>query len=129
MAWHKIKEGTHMKVTIEQLKNIIKEELKSFNKGFLGLTTSKSKEQQLSRMTDAARVINQIEQAGQSLNKDAAWETISKLIKDFKASEAGKELYQAYEKRIDSEDAQRRAYDEPHGPSGEMPRKYRRGSR
>ena len=118
-----------MKVTIEQLKNIIKEELKNYNEGFLGLTTSKSKEQQLSRMTDAARLISQIEFAGQGLNKDAAWETISKLIKDFKASDAGKELYQAYDKRIDSEDAQRRQYDEPHGPKGEMPRKYRRGER
>jgi transcriptional regulator of heat shock response len=118
-----------MKVTIEQLKNIIKEELKGYNEGFLGLTTSKSKEQQLSRMTAAASVLNQIEQAGQSMNKDAAWETISKLIKDFKASDAGKELYQAYEKRTDSEDMLRRQHDEPHGPSGEMPRKYRRGER
>ena len=118
-----------MKVTIEQLKNIIKEELKSYDEGFLGLTTSKSKEQQLYRMTAAARVINQIEQAGQSLNKDEAWETINKLIKDFKASDAGKELYQAYDKRIDSEDILRRQYDEPHGPKGEMPRKYRRGER
>ena len=118
-----------MKVTIEQLKNIIKEELKGLNEGFLGLTTTKSKEQQLYRMADAASVIDQIEQAGQSPNKDEAWETINKLIKDFKASDAGKELYQAYEKRIDSEDILRRQHDEPHGPRGEMPRKYRRGSR
>ena len=118
-----------MKVTIEQLKNIIKEELKSLNEGFFGLTTSKSKEQQLSRMTDAARVLDQIEHAGLGLNKDTAWETISKLIKDFKASEAGKELYRAYERRVNADDILRRQYDEPHGPRGEMPRKYRRGER
>jgi len=116
-----------MKITTKELKQIIVEEFKRHNEGAFGLTTAKSKKQQLYRMTAAASLINQIEFAGQGLNKDAAWETISKLIKDFKASDAGKELYQAYDKRIDSEDILRRQQDEPHGPSGEMPRKYRRG--
>jgi len=67
-----------MKITTKELKQIIVEEV--------GLQTTRHNE-------EVVDLLNQIEYAGMGINKDAAWETISRLIKSFKASDAGKELY------------------------------------